>query len=183
MTRTAQRIPRTASHARSGQAMVEFLVALVAVLALLAGLLQIMSLGIAHSTVMNNARRQAGERAISRSIVLDTPDYIREWQEGDDESRFSVDDEFSDADEGAFLSIIVDPAAGTPADWTVLDQLSDNELTILRFSPSTATRLGLVMGQDSETVPLLPAVKHLLFDADEIEVESTVWMPRTTGIY
>ena len=163
--------------------MIEFLVSLVAILALLAGLLRIMTLAIAHSEVMDNARLQAGRRALSQSIILDTPDFIEEWAPGDDESRYSVDDESSDANEREFLLKVVDKAGRTHADWILLDQLSGNEVSILRYSPSTATRLGLVLGTDSDTVPLLPAVKHLLYDVDEITVESKIWMPRLTGIY
>ncbi|MDA1044392.1 MAG: hypothetical protein O3C57_04125, partial [Verrucomicrobia bacterium] len=168
---------------RSGQAMIEFIVSLVAFLALFAGLLQIMTLSMTHSEVMDNARRQAGERALSRSVFFDTPDYIHEWEAGDDERRYSVDDESSDANEADFLMTIVDKAGASRSDWLVLDLVRDNEVSILRYSPSTATRLGLVQGIDSEPVPLLPAVKHLLYDADEIIVKSEIWMPRTTGIY
>jgi hypothetical protein len=171
------------SRRRNGQAMVEFLIALVAILALFAGLLQVMTLSTTQTEVMNNARQEAGRRAISSAIVLDTPDYIQEWDAGADDSSYSVDDEFTHANEGAFLMTVFDTAAERSSDWNVLGQSSGNEISILRFSPSTATRLGLVQGTDSQTVPLLPAVKHLIYDANDIDVEATVWMPRTTGIY
>ncbi|MDE0840320.1 MAG: hypothetical protein OSB41_14880 [Kiritimatiellae bacterium] len=171
------------SQRRRGQAMVEFLIALVAIVALFAGLLQVMTLSTTQTEVMNTARQEAGRRAISSAIVLDTPDYIQEWSAGNDDSSYSVDDEFTHANESAFLMTIVDSAAERSSDWNVLGQASGNEISILRFSPSTATRLGLVQGTDSQTVPLLPAVKHLIYDANDIDIEATVWMPRTTGIY
>ena len=57
-------IPIRSTHAQNGQAMVEFLIAIVSILALFAALIQIMSIGQAQMATMSEARRQAGRAAL-----------------------------------------------------------------------------------------------------------------------
>jgi len=165
-----------------GQAIVELMVGLVAVVVLVAGLLQVASLSSAHTETMVEARRQAGERAMLDSESVFTPDYIRDWHEGPDTRRYTRDDTFTTANAADFQSTIVDKAADA-AGWTVIDTVPGNRLTRIHGSGMPQTQFGLVRGYDSKTVDLLPAIQSLVYAADSIEVETEVWMTWTKGIY
>lgn len=171
------------SASESGQAMVELMVGLVALLALFAGLLQLGKLSTAQTDTLFNARREAGTRAMSTIAVSSAADYIRYWEEGDDERRYSVDDTFTDADGSAFTATVTSRAVRDNSEWNIMQRMPDNPIVALRDSPAPVTQFGLLEGKDSTTVPLLPIVQHLLYDAGSIEIESKVWMPWAREIY
>jgi hypothetical protein len=179
--RTGIRSPH--SGAASGQAMIELTVGLVALLALFAGLLQLAKLSIAQTDTLFSARREAGTRAMSTVAVSSAAEYIRYWEEGDDKKRYSVDDTHTEADGAAFSATVPARAARDNAAWNVMQRVPDNPVLTLRDSPAPATQFGLLEGKDSVTVPLLPVVQHLLYNADSIEIESKVWMPWAREIY
>lgn len=173
---------RTAKRARNGQAMIEFIVGIVAVLALFAGMLQLASLTRAQTDTMVNARRAAAERAMSDPAMLSYPDYIDSISLGADGSSYSADDEPELGDPAAFTAVTVDPSAEGPAAWALVDAVPGNRFSALRSSGSIHD-LQLVSGSDRRTVAVLPGVQHLLYDDDAITVESRVWMPWLRGIY
>ena len=185
--RTAERrlAPRPAPSLapRQGQAMIEFIVGLIAVLALFAGLIQFVSLFIAQTDTFTNARRIAGSRAMAPVAIASGAEYILAWDEADDKRRYSVDDTHSDADPIAFVDTIVKRAARNVADWGQLEKIPRNAVRDLRDSPAPATMFGLMEGRDSQVVPLLPVVRHLLYNRDSIELESSVWMPWCREVY
>jgi len=179
---------RSENSDRAGQAVVEFLVGLVAVLVLFAALLQMASLNKAHTDTMVEARRQAGELAMLQLgpglEIMSDPDYILNWQEGPDGKRHTRDDRFSSASPAAFNAVIVDLAAPNAEGWTIIDSVPDNRLTGLHNDPDPVAGFGLVRGHHSVSdVPLLPAVQSLLYRAESIDVESEVWLTWTKGIY
>jgi len=167
--------------------MVELMVGLVAVLALLAGLLQVAGLTRAHTDTMVEARREAGFRAMldpgRAANVGTTPDYIRDWRAGPDERRHTRDDRHTAGDPSAFQRVIAARAAPDPAGWQILDGIEGNRVSALYHSAVPAGVFGLVEGYDTQSVPVLPAVRALLYRADTVQVESRVWMTRTGGIY
>lgn len=175
------------TNGKSGQALVEFLVGIIAVLVLFAGLLQLSSLNKTHTDTMVAARREAGERAMlnlgNQMDILTNPDYILDWEEGPDTSRHSHDDVSTSADPSLFQNEIMDNAVADPAHWNILDQLPGNDLSALRNSLTPSAEFGLVRGHDEETIALLPAVQHLLYSASSINVETEVWMTWTQGMY
>lgn len=168
---------------RRGQAMLEFIVGLVAVLALFAGLLQIASLTKAQTDTMVTARRNAAALAMMDPSLLTAPDYIETITVGDDGSSYSVDDEREIADPSAFTAVTVVPSAASAADWALIDAVPGNQFSALKSSAVPMVELQMVDGSDRRTIPVLPAVQHLLYDADTITVESRVWMPWLRGIY
>ena len=172
---------------RSGQAMVEFIVGLVAVMALLAGLLQVASLGKAHTDSMVEARREAADLAMmdlgDGTVVLSDPDYIQEWNVGPDGRHHSRDDTWTEANAGEFNERIVDRAAADPEGWSILGDVPNNPIGQLHGNWDAVAALGLVHGHDERPVPLLPAVRSLLYRADSVDVECDVWLTWTKGIY
>jgi len=168
---------------KDGQALVEFIVVLVAVLALTAGLLQVASLSRVQTETMVDARREAGELAMLDVETLAVPEYIRDWEEGPDGARHTADDRFTTGDPGAFTRMIVDRAVAENDDWEIIDSLPDSDFQDMAGSGWPSAEFGLVRGYDARTVPLLPAVQSLLYRAAGIHIESEVWMTRTTGMY
>jgi len=167
--------------------MVEFLAGLVAVLALLAGLRQAISLTRAHTDALAAARRQAGERALfdpgQGMDLLGDADYIRDRHPGPDGKRHTRDDWAAAGDAAAFSARLVEPTCRNAAAWELLGAAPGDRVTALRGHPAPGAVLGLVRGDAAESVPLLPAVRSLLYRADRIDIESRVWMTRMEGIY
>ncbi len=173
------RIP--GDRSRQGQALIEMTVALVAILAILAALLQIGILSRVHLETINEARGHAAQYAIGDTYQSMTPSaqIIQSWSEGDDNRRYSRDDA-SAIGSGLFLRQNVLPV-GRP------DQLQHyvpgNRFYRLQYNDPIAEEFEFVRGTyESDPVPLLPVVRHLLYNAETIRLESesvTVW---TKGI-
>jgi len=166
--------------------MVEVIVGLVAILAIMSGLLQIAGLTRAHTAVLVEARREAGQAALlglGSGPPLSAPHYIMDWQEGLDGKRLTRDDTFTMASSVPFDDGIVERAAPDPQGWELLHSVPEDALPRLHNHANPVSLFGLVRGHAEACVPLLPAVQHLLYAADTIEVESEVWMTWTRGIY
>lgn len=170
-------------HEKNGQAMVEFIVGLVAVLVLFAGLLQVVSLTQARTETIVAARREAGQRAIAASANHMAPDYIRHVLEGPDRSRYSADDAHTLANPYLLQNVVISRAASDPSDWIVIDAAPNTALSDLRANPNPITDFGFLSGRDSRTIEVIPTIRDLVYDANSITVETEVWMPWTRGMY
>ncbi len=168
---------------RSGQALIEVVVGLVAIMALLVGIVELTALLSAQSNTLIEARARAGASAMSDASISALPDYIAEIGVGADGRAYSVDDTHTIADQGALQSTVVDRTANEPTDWNTMDRLPFSPMSALRQTAVPVTEFGLVEGTAETRVTLLPGVQHLLYDAQEIDVRSRVWMTRTEGIY
>jgi hypothetical protein len=164
---------------RTGQAMVEFIVALVAALVVIAALAQIGAIGRLHSALMNNARRNAGALALLDTQTLAGPDYILNRTPGNDGARYTRDDGFLAASAADFSGHVIQYAH--PADLGA--RRPGNAISGLDGNPFPQLTFGLVYGRDAQTTNLMPIVRHLFYAADEIEVEHEVYMTWTRGIY
>ncbi len=167
----------------SGQAMIEVMAGLVALIVLIAGLLQVASLTRAQTNTMVKARREAGNLALLDLPFSEFPDYIRDIQVGPDGRSYSQDDTTTYAFPSDFNRDITELVTEQSSDWDVIDALPNSPLSSLHNANTPATEFGLLKGDASETITLLPAVRDLLYRADEITVESEVWMTWTRGIY
>jgi len=175
------RLPPT--RREGGQAIVEFIVGLVAVLVLFAGLLQVASLTKTHTDTMVSARRLAAEQAMMDVDAPTSPDYIAAWRIGADRKAYTRDDTFSPGDAGGFEDRIVDRAAQDLGGWGIVDGITGNRVSDLHGSAAPGSLFGLVEGQDRRSVDLLPAVRDLIYAAPSIDVRCDVWMTRTKGLY
>lgn len=170
--------------ARQGQALVEFVVGLVAVLALLAGLLQLASLGTAWIEAHAEARTAAARRAILDAAPGGAvPRYLRDWEPGPDRRRHTRDDVALTGNPVPFQSVVVGAAVSGPHHREILERVPRDRITALYDGPAPASLFGLVSGTGTRDVPTLPAVRSLLYRADRIALQETVWMTRTGGIY
>lgn len=168
---------------RSGQALVETIVALVAAVVLTAAIVQLATIAAARIRVLGKAREQAGEHAFTELTVPANADLIAKWDEGPDKGRYSKDDVFTSGNTVGLRNTIVDKAVPAPADWGIIAALPSDPLTPLRAAPDPADNIGLVEGHDKDVVPLLPAFRSLLYDAPFIELDEHVWMVTSRGIY
>ena len=168
---------------RGGQAMIELTIGMVSLIVLTAIIVQLaFFVRVGHETAVR-AREQAGSLALQQVPVSAAARYIGATGPGVDESPYTRDDAFSAADPSAMYSDILDPLAANPSDWNTLDGIPGNGFTLLHRSESPISVFGLLRGEDSETVSLLPAVSSLLYRDEGIRIEETVWMPWTRGVY
>jgi hypothetical protein len=176
----------TTQPSRSGQAMIEVIVGLVAMVVLIAGLIQIVKLTRAQTEAMIDAREMVGALAFDDDPLSAFPGYIEDVEVGPDGRTYTGDDTTSDANAGEFDTRIVRRLVSPDNEaneWDTLDALPSSAFTSLHESLAPSTEFGLLRGQASTTIPTDPAIRQLLYNADEIEVECEVWMTWTRGIY
>jgi len=156
---------------RRGQAMVEFVVAIIAVVVLFAALVQIGLLSKVDTDMMNKAREMAGEAVVAPVLGEPASDFIADWSKGDDEVNYSVDDEFSEADTFEFENHIV----GYSHTADLFTKVGPNLVSGLLGNPYSVMN-GMVQGESSKEVDLLPVIRDMVYAADSIKVKRTVWM-------
>lgn len=164
---------------RSGQALVELVVALVVILVLVAGLIQICSMGVSHSQLMTAARREAGSKAMSETSSFAGPQYIANCTLGPDGIAFSRDD-----------GVIFGNAAGMQlgiVDYANPDELNlrreDNPVSVIANSAFPQELFGLVDGEASTKITLIPVVRSLIYQNETVDLKGKAWMTWTKGIY
>jgi hypothetical protein len=182
---TFQEMNRTRQHHsdENGQAMVELVIAMVAILAVCAGLLQVSTLTKAQTDALFEARKKASEHVFSDAMPMGSPEYIRYWKEGPDGKAMTADDLTTAANGSQFAATIVEKSVATADDWPIIEKAPDDVFLQLHGNAMPITKFGLVGGEATRSVDLIPAVQHLLYRADSIDLESKVWMTWTRGIY
>jgi len=173
------------SHSsKSGQALAEFVIGLIAVLVLAACLRVGSAMITAHSEAIATARNNAAAEASLGVSTLSDAKYIHEVTAGNDRKQYTKDDSSTPAIASEFNNIIVGETAVAGTDWDLLDQIPDNPLSTLHSSMAPCGYFGLVKGNETRTVPIneVPAVR-LFYNAKSIEVECKVWMTRINDIY
>lgn len=164
--------------------MVEFVVALIAIMILLAGLVQIGTLTRAHADAQTAARQEAGQLALS-DLYVGAADiqYIYDWAPGGDGRRYTRDDVadafFMGSNIVASVATIV--GYGEPEELEALRP--GNPVSALATEPNSALLFDLVKGEESETVDTLPAIRSLVYDQPTVTVESEVWLTWAEGLY
>jgi hypothetical protein len=160
---------------RSGQALLELVITLVAVMVLVAALLQIGQLTGAHLIGLHEARSRADALALSDVYLqaLPNPDYLRDWSPGPDGVAQSRDDQALLDNDQLFVSEIVQPLR--PGDLN--RYLPGNRFAPLGTPGLVIREFDLLRGDaTTRTVPLLPAARHLLYDAESIAIGADCWM-------
>ncbi len=167
-------------QASAGQAMIEFVVGLVAILAIAGLLFQLAQFARRHTLAMIEARERAGQAAMDDiyRLTLPGPKYIGDWQEGPDGIRYSADDTPTSANPG----IVRDPFV-KHVDPARLDAwVGENPISLLNTGP-VLSNFAFVHGRaEAEPVPVLPVVRHLLYNKEVIDVEFNTWLVWTKGL-
>jgi len=164
----------------SGQAMIEFVVAILLVVIIVAGLLQFVELAGIKGQLLGAIRREAGEQALGERIVLGSaPEYILDWQEGSDDIRHTADDTHDNGSAGNTLqAAVLDRSVGHPADWSYLDEARNTGIPDLHASGQPMGALGFVHADLQEEVDLLPVMRGWLVGKESITVGTELWFPR-----
>jgi len=175
-----------ASASREGQAMIEFVIALVGILIVTAGMLLLADLNRADTETLTLATGEAITDAMSTSIASSfTP--VREWEEGADGMRYTKDDRADDGDFSGLRANITSHTApdgdwsgtrradGSSAHYDDIVKLNDGVLVASTFRFNRVRE-----EQDVETLPVLQSLMGL---PATLTVRNEVWMPSVGGLY
>jgi hypothetical protein len=164
----------------AGQAMIEFVVAIFAVVFLIAGIIQFAELAGAKGRLLLQLRGDAGPKALSTIPFLpDSPDYLRTWEEGDDAMRHTADDDRVRGQAGNVLQQqVVDRSVPAGASWLPLQEAVNRDIATLHETALPMTALGFLHTQEREVVELLPAMRTWIYGRDNVTVGAEIWLPR-----
>jgi hypothetical protein len=170
----------TPRRPRTGQAMIEFVVAILLVVIIMAGLLQFVEIAGIKGLLLGAIRREAGELALGQRTVLGAaPDYILDWKPGADAIRHTADDTFDSGIAGNTLqAAVIDQSVAAPADWSYLYDAHNTAIPNLHISGQPAGALGFIQADLDEEVTLLPAMRDWLIGKESITVGTALWFPR-----
>ncbi|MFA7159133.1 MAG: hypothetical protein WC299_07485 [Kiritimatiellia bacterium] len=160
--------------------MVEFTVALVAILAVAIGSILLNRMQLARIASMAQARAEAG--AMAMDSVYHIPmgaQFISDWEPGADAARYTGDDE--PLPDGTAIAMIDNMTA--TADLNAF-AAPTNAITRLQSSVDIGD-FYLVQGSDSEEIALheIPGVMRLFTREHSVSVESEAWLVWSGGIY
>lgn len=170
----------------SGQAMVEFVIGLVGVLVVTAGILLLAELDRADTETLAAASADAISDAMSGSIPSSfTP--VQDWDEGLDGMRHTKDDKAVNGNFGGIRANISSYTAPN-GDWSGTrrdDGSSVKYDDIVRFNDGTLTSsaFNFMRAHEEATVETLPVLQSFMGLPGTITVENEVWMPAFSGLY
>jgi len=161
--------------------MIEFTIALVAIMAVVIGTILLNRMELAHISSMVKARETAGSLAMD--LIYNSPidaQFIADWQTGADNISYTHDDE--PIPDGTAITL-----TGNIIETADLDAITapTNALSRLQSSHNLLSELYLVKGSESIAVYLssIPGIGRLISGEPVISVESDVWLIWTRGIY
>ncbi len=167
---------------KSGQAMVEFCIGLIALITVFAGIIQLGRMGIARMDARVEATGNASALSMTSSASsfrLIRP-YLQKVTEGADGRSYSVDDRDLQGNADEVYDILVGP--NQPA--LLNSYASGNILASLNDSVDMMGETGLVQSTASENnIPIMPIVRKLFFDQNTVDIDVTVWSVRTGDLY
>jgi len=164
-----------------GQAMIEMVVGLLAMMLLMVGLLQIGRFSIAHNRAQLTARERADRQAIQPTYTppMAQPVYMRDWDEGVDGVRYTQHDvPVLGAAPEVGTEILVHAHPAQVSAYTDSQPWND-----LQASPQVMESLRFVRGfARSAEIPVYPLMQRLVVHDESLSMEQTVWMPWLQGI-
>jgi hypothetical protein len=166
--------------------MIEFVIAIIGVMLVIAGLLTVSELGRANTRTMNEASEEAITAAMGNPIPTSFQP-ISDWSAGADGRRHTKDDKPQSGSFASLRSGIVSRTAPNN-DWTGMDRIDGaatqyDDIRDLNFSPAPSSLFGLTRGESEEMVGTLPVAQSFLGMRDSIRMRNEVWMPKTGGLY
>ena len=171
---------------QSGQAMIEFVIALIGVLAVVAGIITVADLSRADSDTYNAASEDAIGSAMGNPIAANfTP--VKDWNKGADGRTFTKDDR---PEHGSFAWVRNSITSRTVpnGDWSVTDradgaQARYADIKDLDAGSNTSALFAFSRGRAETTVETLPIARTLFGVNDIVTVRNEVYMPATGGLY
>ena len=172
--------PLPGPQGRNGQACVELTIALMAILVILGGLLQLIILAHADTDTMAEATAEASDTAASAGSFSDTFSPVRDWKPGRDGLILTRDDQEVG---GSLAKPRQDIASRTaPAgDWSALDDATHTDIRSFAENGSTAS-FGFVHARAEQDVDVLP-LSGPLFGLRRPQTGNDVWMVKVNDLY
>lgn len=175
----------------SGQALVEFTVALVAIIAIVVGTIVLARIEQMHTATMLKAREKAGALALDVMYLgaLDAR-FISDWQVGNDNITYTPDDTVTP--DGTALGTIRDIFANSglgsispPPEEASRLVTPPNGVSRLAASANPIMEFYLVKGNERQSIDLscVPAFNRLITTEPVINVESEAWLTWARGLY
>ena len=170
---------------KKGQAMVEFVVAVVLIMLVVGGILTVANLQRADAKSMLAATSEAIDSAMGNSIP-DNFSPVKDWNNGPDGYEQTKDDKKISGSLSNVRNSITGVAAPN-GDWSAFsrsdgDGVVYDDIKQLDKSGGTST-IGMIEAEASETAEIPPVIQRTLGMASEVNVENQVWMPKTEGLY
>lgn len=170
------------SSSKSGQALVEFCIGLVGMLAVIGGIFQLGRMGQARMDARVEATRSATARSMLSSDMtgLFLPRYIRAMDAGPSGFRHSVDDRVI----GGNSAEAYDRLASRMRPERVRHFAPHSAIAQMEDPMEMMLAMGLVSGTGTEfNIPVMPIVRRLFFNRSRVDFQVQVWMTRTGDIY
>lgn len=168
-------------RARHGQALLELTIMLVAVMVIVAGLIQIGRLALVHLDTIHEARGLAAQYAMGATYqsMMPSAHWIQEWDEGRDRRRYSRDDRAVIGSSHGLRHFVL--PVSRPDDLRA--RLPQNRVSRLQYAEQPIEEFEMVRAStESRPVLLLPVARHLLYRADTVRLESEAVLVWTRGI-
>lgn len=172
---------------RAGQAAIEFIASLLLLLIIIAGLIHVNRMARTSLFLHSVLRGNAGEQAMQNTLASEAPEYISDWQPGEDGERYTADDQpvSSGARMPAILNTLTGYSVKDPDDWAYVTDASRLPVSMVTIqqSPVMATALGFSHEEETLYVPVDPVIRQLVYGKDEVAIKESVWMPLMGGLY
>ncbi len=170
------------AQGRAGQAMVELVVALIAILVVVAGLLQLILMGGAHTETLTEAAARAAARAVAGGALAETFTPIADWTPGPDGLRQTPDDLPERGSLDGPRGLIAARTA-PDGDWSAVEPARFRSIADLHHGTLPSATFGFVRGDAVRDVEVLPAARALFGLRDPTEIRNEVWMTLVGGLY
>jgi len=167
---------------RAGQAMVELAAALIAILVVVSGLLQLVLLATADTDTLAEATARAAQRATTGVLLAQTLPVIADWDPGPDGLRQTKDDRAIPGSLAGVRQVIAGSTAPS-GDWSALEEARFRAIADLHHGLLPSTTFGLVRGEADREVETIPAARMLFGLRDPARVRNEVWMSGIGGLY
>lgn len=160
--------------------MIEFTIALVAIMAVFIGMIILNKMESARVSTMIKARGTAGARALDPIYhgAIDAQ-FISDWQAGADNSAYTHDDQ--PIPDGTAIALVGNITANSGLGSIAAPS---NNLSKLQSFPDISA-FYLIKGSESEAVDLqgIPGARRLFGDEHAVSVRSDAWLAWAGGIY
>jgi hypothetical protein len=160
---------------REGQAIVEFMVAIIAVLAVMAGIIFIGRLQLAHTQTMIDARYEVANSLLSpQSMMSYDATWLHGWNYGNDDRPYTADDT-------PIYSFVAKDVAANIAENSMLQtlpQVPQNRISAFLQSSTYSDFLPMVKGERLVTVDFsdIPFLGNFFGFSQSISVKTKLYM-------
>ncbi len=171
-----------------GQAMIELMVAVLLLLLVITGILHINKMVWSSLFLHSVIRGTAGEKAMSAAALADTPEYIKDWQEGQDNIAYTADDKKQKSGVGLAASISTLTSCSTAghndSDWSYVSPNTRLavSMSVLRENGGMGGLLTGVHTDETLDVPVEPVIRDTVYGKESVKIKEEVWMPLMGGL-